>query len=108
MGLQAELRKKIVISQNKPDYINDDYWARIKSEVQEDSSWDQAVFDAVNRSKPDNVFLIEDDIRKRYDYWRTVRNDCAHAKDNIISYNSTWRYNANKNWVDIKYLIEVV
>ena len=33
---------------------------------------------------PTNPFVIGDDLRKQYEYFRSVRNDCAHAKNNII------------------------
>lgn len=86
LGFQHELRNRIVTSHNKPDNIKDNYWKQIIERVQDDNSWDTEVFNTVNRTKPDNIFLIDDDIRKKYDYWRSIRNDCAHAKGEIISY----------------------
>nr|WP_228846513.1 hypothetical protein [Clostridioides sp. ES-S-0173-01]UDN49540.1 hypothetical protein JJJ25_19035 [Clostridioides sp. ES-S-0173-01] len=85
LGFQHELRNRIVTSHNKPDNIKDNYWKQIIERVQDDNSWDTEVFNTVNRTKPDNIFLIDDDIRKKYDYWRSIRNDCAHAKGEIIS-----------------------
>ncbi|EQF29827.1 hypothetical protein QJL30_09865 [Clostridioides difficile] len=85
LGFQHELRNRIVTSHNKPDNIKDSYWKQIIEKVQDDNSWDTEVFNIVNRTKPDNIFLIDDDIRKKYDYWRSIRNDCAHAKGEIIS-----------------------
>lgn len=86
LGFQHELRNRIVTSHNKPDNIKDNYWKQIIERVQDDNSWDTEVFNTVNRTKPDNIFLIDDDIRKKYDYWRSIRNDCAHAKGEIISH----------------------
>ncbi|MBY2229002.1 hypothetical protein VSK93_12500 [Clostridioides difficile] len=86
LGFQHELRNRIVTSHNKPDNIKDNHWKQIMEKVQDDNSWDTEVFNTVNRTKPDNIFLIDDDIRKKYDYWRSIRNDCAHAKGEIISY----------------------
>ncbi|MDB3084161.1 hypothetical protein C4097_06255 [Clostridioides difficile] len=86
LGFQHELRNRIVISHNKPDNIKDNLWKQIIEKVQDDNSWDTEVFNTINRTKPDNIFLIDDDIRKKYDYWRSIRNDCAHAKGEIISY----------------------
>ncbi|MFD1736198.1 hypothetical protein ACFSCX_06425 [Bacillus salitolerans] len=74
---------------SRPDTISEGTWQGLLNKIQDDSVWDQTVFDttqwkiADGRSK---VYLINNDLREDMVYWRRKRNDCAHSKDNIISY----------------------
>lgn len=85
LGIQTVLRERLLNSHNKPNNIPQNMWEKKLEELKDDNAWDNTVFDLVNRTKPDNPFLIADDIRVQYSYWRTIRNDCAHAKSNIVS-----------------------
>ncbi|WP_181347389.1 hypothetical protein [Thalassobacillus sp. CUG 92003] len=86
LGLQTILRERLLNAQNKPDNIPQKMWTDRLNDLKDEKIWDSTVFDFVNRQSPDNPFLINDDIRTQYSYWKTIRNDCAHAKNNIISY----------------------
>lgn len=86
LGLQASIKDRLLKADKKPENIPENKWIEIKSKIQDDKIWDQSVYDAVMMKNPDSIFLINDDIRKQYEYWRNIRNDCAHAKDNIIDY----------------------
>ncbi|MDU1005454.1 hypothetical protein AB2T63_13195 [Clostridium butyricum] len=84
LGLQNVLKERLLKSDKPPQGINQSHWDRTLKDLSDDTKWDEAVFDNVNRTKPSNPFLIGDDIRKQYEYFRCIRNDCAHAKSNII------------------------
>lgn len=86
LGLQTILRERLLNAQNKPDNIPQRMWDDRLKDLKDEKIWDNTVFDFVNRQSPDNPFLINDDIRTQYSYWKTIRNDCAHAKNNIISH----------------------
>jgi len=86
LGMQTVLRERLLNSHDKPDNIPENKWQKSMEELSNDNVWDNTVFDLVNRTQPDNPFLITDDIRVQYSYWRTIRNDCAHAKSNIVSH----------------------
>lgn len=85
LGIQTVLRERLLNSHNKPNNMAQNMWEKKLEELKDDNIWDNTVFDLVNRTNPDNPFLITDDIRVQYSYWRTIRNDCAHAKSNIVS-----------------------
>lgn len=85
LGIQTVLRERLLNSHNRPNNIAQNMWEKKLEELKDDNTWDNTVFDLVNRTKPDNPFLIADNIRVQYSYWRTIRNDCAHAKSNIVS-----------------------
>ncbi|MCE4049905.1 hypothetical protein [Bacillus sp. Au-Bac7] len=86
LGIQTVLRERLLNSHHKPNNMPQNMWEKKLEELKDDNAWDNTVFDLVNRTKPDNPFVITDDIRVQYSYWRTIRNDCAHAKSNIVSY----------------------
>lgn len=86
LGLQIAIKNRILSATHKPDKIPQSKWNGIINRMQDDRIWDYEVFNAVNMKNPDSVFILGDDIRKQYDYWRNIRNDCAHAKSNIIDY----------------------
>ncbi|MEH7114564.1 hypothetical protein V7124_19690 [Neobacillus niacini] len=73
----------------KPDSISLKSWQGLLQKIQDDSVWDQTVFDTTQWKESDGrskIYLINNDLREDMVYWRRKRNDCAHSKDNIISY----------------------
>ncbi|ASV67045.1 hypothetical protein [Cytobacillus kochii] len=73
----------------KPDSISLKTWQDLLNKIQDDSVWDQTVFDTTRWKENDGrskIYLISNDLREDMVYWRRKRNDCAHSKDNIISY----------------------
>lgn len=100
LGLQNILKERLLKLSSCPNNISEELWERTKKDLMNDKKWDEAVFDCVKRVNPSNIFLINDDIRKQYDYFRCIRNDCAHAKSNIISYphvESLWLFIQSNN-----------
>lgn len=84
LGFQTVIKHRINSSRPAKDY-NDGEWNQIKKTLLDDDKWDKLVFKYIeNKKKP--IFVVNDDIRNQYAYWRDRRNDCAHAKLNIISY----------------------
>lgn len=95
LGMQSLLKDRILYSGLKPDNIHEVPWERIKNDLRDDTKWDNTIFDCVNRAEPNNPFLISGDLRVQYTYWRTIRNDCAHAKNNLIAHShveSIWLF----------------
>lgn len=86
LGLQIAIKNRILSATYKPNHMPKSKWNDIINRLQDDRMWDYEVFNVVNMKQPDSVFVIGDDIRKQYEYWRNIRNDCAHAKSNIIDY----------------------
>jgi len=85
LGFQNILKERLLKIENPPQGIPQPLWDRTIEDLLKDDKWDEAVFDNVNRTLPNNPFLIGDDLRKQYVYFKCIRNDCAHAKSNIIS-----------------------
>lgn len=85
LGFQNVLKERI-LKATLPNGFTQEHWDTILNKVKDDDLWDSEVFDLVIRTKPNNPFLIKDDIRTQYGYFRCIRNDCAHAKSNTIDY----------------------
>ncbi|MFS0604947.1 hypothetical protein [Peribacillus frigoritolerans] len=73
----------------KPDSLDLRTWRELLRKTNDDTVWDQTVFETTQWKLPDGrskIYLINNDLREDMVYWRRKRNDCAHSKDNIISY----------------------
>lgn len=86
LGIQTILRDRVLNNQNTPDNIPENMWEGILNDLRNEDTWDQTVFSLVIRKRPGKPFLITDDIRNQYTYFKNRRNDCAHAKSNTISH----------------------
>lgn len=103
LGYITILKERLISSEHTlPNGYTEHSWRRAISDLKNDKQWENAVSEAIFRQSDKNPFLINDDLRKQHDYWRIIRNDCAHAKSNLISSShveSLWLYlesNLNK------------
>lgn len=62
LGVQTVLRERLLNAHNKPNNIPEHMWKKKIEELKDDKIWDNTVLDLVNRTNPDNPFLINDDI----------------------------------------------
>ncbi|MGV1061040.1 hypothetical protein ACQR24_09320 [Clostridium perfringens] len=59
-------------------------WRIECDKLRNEYSWE---FEMKNQlEKQDNVFLISETLKKQLNYWREIRNICAHAKEREITY----------------------
>lgn len=66
--------------------IND--WKKIIAELSNEDRVDHKITQCINQNKQDNqIFVLSEDIRNQYTFWKDRRNDCAHGKSNIIEIN---------------------
>src|SRR5690606_11961493 len=73
----------------KPDSLDQPTWQNLLKKINDDTVWDQTVFETTQWKLADGrskIYLISNDLREDMIYWRRKRNDCAHSKDNLISY----------------------
>ena len=83
-GMMVHL-KSVILKGPKPDAFGDGEWSNICNKLNKDSGWDEQVFTCVKQEgtavNPKQVFLMPSNIRHQFDYWRDLRNVCAHYKD---------------------------
>lgn len=78
--------KDRVLEAKKPSAIPQGLWDSIQRDLLNDDIWESKLLETVNRKQPAEIFLLSEEVRKQYEYWKDRRNDCAHAKGNQISY----------------------
>lgn len=85
LGFMESVRYKIMNS-NKPETYSPERWERdVSHKISSEEIWDKNVFEILIRTK-DPIFNISEGLRTQLFYWKDRRNDCAHFKENEISY----------------------
>ncbi|MGG4392112.1 hypothetical protein COK01_24810 [Priestia megaterium] len=92
LGFMKALRDRLLKS-GKPTQIHEAEWEKTRNDLRDDKIWEEIVFTTTQekqkidkRTSVSKVFLISNDIIEDMPYWRRKRNECAHAKDTVISY----------------------
>lgn len=61
-------------------------WHKIISDLHNEDKVDNKVTQCIYQNKG-SIFVLNDDLRNQYMYWKDRRNDCAHGKSNFIDVN---------------------
>ncbi|MCU7766913.1 hypothetical protein [Priestia megaterium] len=92
LGFMKALRDRLLKSE-KPTLVHEAEWTRTRNDLKNDKIWEDTVITTVQAKHKINknvsvskVFLASNDVIEDIPYWRRKRNECAHAKDTIISY----------------------
>ncbi|MCB2353923.1 hypothetical protein [Clostridium estertheticum] len=95
LGFLTIIKERILNSEVPSGFVNGE-WQKLKKDITSYEKWDTNVIEAIKINKENKkIFDISEDIRSQVNYWKGRRNDCAHAKDNIISYShieSFWAF----------------
>lgn len=84
LGLLRSVAYRLMTGTRPVDFPQG-FWDKIQSRVREDLTWEDTTFDSIILTKPKPLFLIDDDLREQLRYWRSRRNDAAHARTNEIA-----------------------
>lgn len=87
LGFMKALKDRLLRS-DKPDLVDDGKWNSIRKNLNDDNKWENTVFTTTQEKDKDvnKYYLISSDLMEEIPYWKRKRNECAHAKDTIISY----------------------
>ncbi|PHD85522.1 hypothetical protein [Bacillus toyonensis] len=87
LGFMKALKDRLLRSE-KPDLIDDGKWSSIRKTLNDDNKWETTVFTTTQEKEKDRskYYLISSDLMEEIPYWKKKRNECAHAKDTIISH----------------------
>ena len=102
LAFKTTIRER-VLNAPKPDGIDDSCWRnQILVPLDNDNKWEEALNNIVIAAKDEGkgvgaVFKYTnyERIRNRYEFWKNVRNSCAHAKDEHITSSTVeqfWNY----------------
>lgn len=92
LAFKTTIRERVLIAA-KPDTIDDKCWEeQIINPLDNDNKWEEKLNNIVAASKQDGKgegavfrFTNYERIKNRYEYWKNIRNSCAHAKDEHIT-----------------------
>jgi hypothetical protein len=76
--------KELLNKSKKPASFDQGRWDSILRNIKLEDKWEEEILNSLNNSS-NPVFNIKDNIRTQIKFWKDRRNDCAHAKDNIIN-----------------------
>lgn len=84
-GMLLTLRNKILMGK-MPSGFREPEWENICKEIRFDGIWDERTYDrVVQRAKDDGtkpaILNMSPFVREQFQYWRKLRNVCAHYKD---------------------------
>ncbi|WP_416808993.1 hypothetical protein [Bacillus thuringiensis] len=69
-----------------PNGIKEDEWRRKKEQISNEDIWENKVFDLINEGGTHSRYSKINKSRiAQMEYWRALRNDCVHSKDNLIA-----------------------
>jgi len=87
--------KDRVMKANKPALFPQPSWDDMIEGLKNEDKWEERIFTAVLQQEKTNstkvrvqdpVFVINDNLRNQIRFWKDRRNDCAHNKDNAITF----------------------
>lgn len=84
-GMLLTLRNKILAGEMPFGFVEIE-WQRICKDISNDGTWDEKTFDrVVQQAKADGsksaILNMPEEIREQFNYWRRLRNVCAHYKE---------------------------
>ena len=102
LAFKTTIRER-VLNASKPDGIEDRCWKdQILAPLDNDNKWEETLNNIVFATKDEGKgvgavfkYTNPERIKNRYEYWKNIRNSCAHAKDEHITSSTVeqfWNY----------------
>lgn len=102
LAFKTTIRER-VLNASKPDGIEDRCWKdQILAPLENDNKWEETLNNIVIATKDEGKgvgavfkYTNSERIKNRYEYWKNIRNSCAHAKDEHITSSTVeqfWNY----------------
>ena len=80
-GMMLHLRN-VIMRGSKPDAFAQGEWDSILKNLRNEDTWDKETSDRVKQcDKGKTVLCMPNEIRKKFEYWKDLRNICAHYKE---------------------------
>ncbi len=86
IAFQNILKQRVLDATFRPTDISKKLWDEICSKLIDEDAWDKQVSECVQRTSPNNIFLISSSTVKLYESFKCIRNMCAHGKSGNIEY----------------------
>ncbi|WP_257188604.1 hypothetical protein [Bacillus cereus] len=80
------VKSRVLESSHTPNGITENEWRAKKGQISNEDTWENKVFDLINEGETHSrYFKISKSRITQMEYWRALRNDCVHSKDNLIA-----------------------
>ncbi|WP_227414938.1 hypothetical protein [Bacillus thuringiensis] len=80
------VKYRVLESSHTPNEITVGEWNKKKKGISNEDDWENKVFDLINEGQTHSrYFKISKSRIAQMEYWRSLRNDCVHSKDNLIA-----------------------
>ena len=80
-GMMLHLRN-VILRGRKPDAFAQREWENMLKNLRKDDTWDKETFDRAKQcGKEKTVLCMPNEVRKKFEYWKDLRNICAHYKE---------------------------
>ncbi|WP_234483382.1 hypothetical protein [Bacillus sp. S56] len=80
------VKSRVLESSHTPNGITENEWRAKKGQISNEDTWENKVFDLINEGETHSrYFKISKSRIAQMEYWRALRNDCVHSKDNLIA-----------------------
>lgn len=80
-GMMLHLRN-VILRSRKPDAFAQREWENMLKNLRKDDTWDKETFDRAKQcGKEKTVLCMPNEVRKKFEYWKDLRNICAHYKE---------------------------
>lgn len=86
LGFMTVLKQRVLNATKEPSGFALGEWNNKQKELRNEGGWDLALFKQTQTKPPKAIFEISDDLRIQIKYWKDRRNDCAHAKKQLIKH----------------------
>ncbi|MGB6128893.1 MAG: hypothetical protein WBG30_09095 [Psychrilyobacter sp.] len=87
LGFMESVRYKIMNSNRPENYAQGEWQSKIINKINNEEEWEKRLSEILVLSKDKKpIFDITEGIKTQLYYWKDRRNDCAHFKENKISY----------------------
>lgn len=84
LGAQSVLKDRLLRG-DRPGSVREHFWDQTIANLRDDNTWENTVWTTLESAIHGSIFGLRDGhLKTQLQYWKGIRNDCAHAKDNEI------------------------
>lgn len=94
LAFMTILKVRILNNKEPSGFVEAEWVAQYQNKLRDEGTWDTCLYQ-FTQQKTKIVFDISENLRHQIEYWKNRRNDCAHAKDQIIGHHhveSFWAF----------------
>lgn len=85
LGFMTIIKERILNSKEPNGFVEQEWRNNYQRRLLNEDEWDKAIFQFTQQKHNNKIiFEVSEEIRHQVEYWKNRRNDCAHAKNQVI------------------------